>query len=113
MLLFSITSYASEYTWVELDNPGGDTLWYDPATIEFDEGIGSVLLKSYNKSRNEYIMFWFIVDCAAKKCYMVGALVVDGNDKAISPPDEEVLEGNITPDCDLYKMLCPTGEIEC
>lgn len=107
VLLFSFTSQASEYTWVELSNPGGDTLWYDPTTIEIDEGVGSVLLKSYNDSRKEYLMFWFIIDCAAKKCYITGALLVDENDKAISPPDDTVLEGIITPGSVLYNMLCP------
>jgi len=107
VLLVSFTSHASEYTWVELPNPGGDTLWYDPTTIEIDEGIGSVLLKSYNAARKEYLMFWMIVDCAANKCYIVGTLVVDENDKAISPPDDTVLEGIITPGSVLYNMLCP------
>ncbi len=107
VLLVSFTSHASEYTWVELDNPGGDTLWYDPTTIEIDEGVGSVLLKSYNATRKEYLMFWMIVDCEAKKCYITGALLVDENDKAISPPDDTVLGGTITPGSVLYNMLCP------
>ncbi|MDP2907159.1 MAG: hypothetical protein Q8O03_04425 [Nanoarchaeota archaeon] len=106
VLLFSFTSHASEYTWVELPNPGGDTLWYDPTTIEIDEGVGSVLLKSYNASRKEHLMFWFIVDCEAKKCYITGALLVDENDKAISPPSDVVLEGIIKSDSTLYNLLC-------
>lgn len=107
VLLFSFVSHAGEYTWVELSNPGGDTLWYDPTTIEIDESVGSVLLKSYNTARNEYLMFWMIIDCAANKCYMVGTLVVDENDKAISPPDDTVSEGIIKSDSVLYNMLCP------
>lgn len=106
VLLFSFTSHASEYTWVELPNPGGDTLWYDPTTIEIDEGVGSVLLKSYNATRKEHLMFWMVIDCEAKKCYIVGTLVIDENDKAISPPDEEVSEGIIKSDSVLYNMLC-------
>jgi len=105
-VLFFFSGQAYSYTWVELPNPGGDSLWYDPSTVEFDEGIGSVLMKSYNSAKKEYLMFWIVIDCEAKKCYLAGALVVDKEDKAISAPTEQVLEGTIKPDSFLYTLLC-------
>lgn len=107
LVLFSFSGQAYSYTWVELSNPGGSSLWYDPTTIEFDEGIGSVLIKSYNPKTNVYTMFWFVVDCGANKCYMVGALTIDKDDKAISPPDDSVLEGTIKSGSILYELVCP------
>lgn len=107
LLLFFFSGQAYCYTWVELPNPGGDTLWYDPTTIEIDEGVSSVLLKVYKEKSKTYLMLWFIVECETKKCYMVGTFVVDENDKAISPPDDTVLEGIITSSSVLYNMLCP------
>lgn len=97
------------YTWVQL-TPEDDNFWYDPTTIEIDEPIGAVLIKTYSVEDKSCVMAWVIIDCKAKKFYIVGALLVDENDKAIAPPDGKDISGQISqggPKMEiLFRMLC-------
>lgn len=109
VLLFSFTSLAHSYTWVNLGDYEDDVIWYDPSTIEIGEGVASALLKIDNGG--EHVMLWIVIDCPVKKYYLVGAMLVDENDKALSPPDEDeysdfIMEGD-SPFYHLYQMLCP------
>lgn len=108
-LTFLIAAPGYCYTWVQL-TPEDNNLWYDPTTIEIDKPIGSVLIKSYFVEDKSYIMAWVIIDCKEKKYYIVGALAVDENDKAISPPDGRDVSGQISkggPKMKIfYNMLC-------
>ncbi len=109
MLFFSFTNPAHSYTWVKLDDYENGTIWYEPSTIEKDEGVSSVLIKTRTKE-DENIVVWMVIDCEAKKYYLVGALLVDENDKALEFDDDQ-LEGDIifekeSAAKDLYNMLC-------
>lgn len=120
-LVFSFTTPAYSYNWVNLGDYHSDdksdvscTVWYDPSTIEKEEGISSVLIKIYYPETQEDIMVWMVIDCEAMKCYLVGALLVDENDKALEFDDGDAVDLDIVIGSgsvaeQFYHMLCPNA----
>lgn len=94
-LLFSFTTPAYSYTWVELgdyysvdESYVNGKVWYDPSTIKKD-GIGSVLIKIYYPKTKENIMVWMAIDCEAKKGTLANPVLVDQNDNSLSSEEGE------------------------
>jgi hypothetical protein len=106
LVLFINPAYC--YTWVKLGEYKYGTVWYEPTTIEINEIISSVLVKTYYLESKEYIVVWVVIDCQAKKYSIVNAVLVNENDKALDLKETE-LQDTIIPGSaaeDLYKMFC-------